>query len=180
MKLDIACGQNKQQGFKGIDVAGEADIIHDLNDVPWPVKTNSVTEVFCSHYVEHIPHWRPNFTKDGWFHFFDEVYRVCKHEAVCNFVHPYSRNDRAFWDPTHVRFVNETTWYYLDKNWRESQGLDHYPTEVDFEVVVINAAVEDAILQRNAEMQEFARKHYFNALGDLSVQLKVRKPRKRK
>jgi hypothetical protein len=173
LKLDVACGQNKQAGFKGIDIAGDADIVHDLNVFPWPVKKHSVTEVWCSHYVEHIPHQVNGAAKDGWWLFFDELMRVCKKDAKLTFVHPYSRSDRAFWDPTHTRYVHEMTWYYLDKTWREAQGLDHYQTVADFEVTLIQGTgMSDAFVTRNHETQEYAKAHYFNIIPDLMVELR--------
>jgi hypothetical protein len=39
MNLDIACGQNKADGWVGIDIAADthADIVHDLLSFPWPI-----------------------------------------------------------------------------------------------------------------------------------------------
>lgn len=176
-KLDLACGQNKQEGFTGIDIAGDCDIKHDLLKTPWPVTAQSVEETFCSHFVEHIPHYRPEFKGvDGWWVFFNELYRVCAADAKCTFVHPYVKNDRAFWDPTHVRFIHETTWYYLDKTWREAQKLDHYDAACDFEVVVISGLnVTDEFAAKHHEAQAYGRTHYWNTIGDLAVELKARK-----
>ncbi len=174
-KLDIACGQNKKKGFKGIDIEGDAEIRWDLNETPWPIKTSSVKEVFCSHYVEHIPHHRPGWERDGWWIFFDELHRVMRKEAVAEFLCPYVMNGRAFWDPTHVRFIHEQTWYYLDMQWREANGLDHYRVKCDFEVVTIDTVgVSDDFMSRNHEQQNFSRAHYWNVLGDLRVLLKAR------
>lgn len=174
-KLDIACGQNKTPGFKGIDISGDADIQHNLFDFPWPIKSNSVSEIVSNHFVEHIPHAYPGWDRDGWWTFFDELYRICKKEASLRFTHPYVRNDRAFWDPTHVRFIHEMNYYYLDKVWRTSQGLDHYPVSCDFEVITINAGVSDDMLTRSDQQQAYARTHYWNAVGDLEVILRCRK-----
>ena len=72
MKLDIACGQNKRQGFKGVDIApGEGvDFVWDLEKFPWePFKDSSVTEAHVSHYMEH--------TKDL-IKFMNEVWRICQ------------------------------------------------------------------------------------------------------
>jgi len=177
-KLSLACGQAKPEGYFGIDyvdVPG-VDLVHDLMDFPWPIKTNSVQEINCSHFVEHIPHFRPGFTKDGWWHFFDEVYRICKKAAVCTFVHPYAMSVRADWDPTHERRIHEMTWYYLSKEWRVSQGLDHYQTEVDFEVALIEGlGVPTDIQNKHHEAQNYAREHYWNVISDLMVQLRVLK-----
>jgi SAM-dependent methyltransferase len=177
VRLDIACGQNKQEGFTGIDIAGDADIKHDLMRTPWPIDDASVDETFCSHFVEHIPHYRPEFGGvDGWWVFFNELHRVCAPGAKLVFVHPYVKSDRAFWDPTHTRFIHETTWYYLDAAWREAQKLDHYHATCDFEVVVISGnGLADSLAARNHEYQAFARQHYWNAIPDLVVELKARK-----
>jgi hypothetical protein len=175
-KLDIACGQHKQPGYKGIDIAGDADIIWDLNETPWPIKASCVTEAFSSHYVEHIPHYRPQWNRDGWWVFFDELYRVMKKDGTARFIHPYVQSDRAFWDPTHVRFIHEQTWYYLDREWREREALDHYDVSCDFEVVSIDVmGVTDEYISRNQEAQGFQRNHYWNVFGDLNVLLKARK-----
>lgn len=55
MKLDIACGQRKQEGFMGIDICDipGVDIVWDLETFPWPIWNNEVTDFVCSHYVEH-------------------------------------------------------------------------------------------------------------------------------
>ena len=175
-KLDIACGQRKQVGFKGIDLAGNADIIHDLNEIPWPIKANSVESAFCAHYVEHIPHWRPGWERDGWWRFFDELYRVMKPEGEVEIIHPYVTSVRAFWDPTHTRYIHENTWYYLNAEWRVAQGLDHYPVECDFDVVTLSMlGLPDDYLARNQEHQVYQRNHYWNVVSDLGVLLKVRK-----
>ena len=177
-KLDIACGQRKQEGFKGIDIAGKADIVHDLDEIPWPIRTSSVQEVWCAHYVEHIPHWRPGWERDGWWRFFDELYRVMAPGAKAEIIHPYAMHVRAFWDPTHVRYIHEMAWYYLDKEWREAQNLHHYPVECDFEVLNVDATgLDNDYMSRSAETQAFARTHYWNVIPDLRVILKSRKYR---
>jgi len=175
-KLSLACGQNKPPGFKGIDLAGDADITHDLFVVPWPIKGGSVQEVECSHFVEHIPHWRPGWESDGFFRFFDELHRVMKKGGIARFVHPYAMSVRADWDPTHERRIHEMTWYYLDPSWRKANGLDHYSVSCDFEVVTINGmGVPDDIASRNEEQQAYARNHYWNVVADLEVILRCRK-----
>ena len=174
-RLDIACGQNKQPGFKGIDKAGNADITHDLFSFPWPIKTGSVREMVCNHFAEHIPHSRPDWGYDGWFMFFAEVHRIGAKGATITLTHPYVWNDRAFWDPTHVRFIHWMSYYYLNKEWRTSQGLDHYAPDIDFEVVTIEAPTADDVSPRNDEYQNHAREHWKNVMGDLSVILKVTK-----
>jgi hypothetical protein len=174
-KLSIACGQNK---FKGIDLSGDADIKWDLFKFPWPIESGCVREVECSHFVEHIPHYRPEYEgQDGWWMFFAELYRICKPGATLRFVHPYSMSTRADWDPTHTRRIHEMTWYYLDRGWREANRIDHYGADVDFEVVTINGSgIPDDVMARNDEYQAQARERMWNIVADLEVILKARKP----
>lgn len=175
-KLDIACGKRKQPGFKGIDIAGDADIVWDLEETPWPIRTSAVREAHCAHYVEHIPHWRPGWERDGWWRFFDELHRIMAPEGVVEIIHPYLMSPRAFWDPTHTRFIHEVTWYYLSKDWRELELLDHYPVHCNFEIVTIDAiGLDDGFMSRNMEQQAFSRTHYWNVIPDLRVLLKALK-----
>lgn len=177
IKLDIACGQNKQEGYLGIDIAGgpDVDMEHDLLVTPWPVGDNEVSHTFSSHFAEHIPHYRPEFKGlDGWWVFFNELYRVCEPDAECIFIHPYVKSDRSFWDPTHTRFIHETTWYYLNQEWREMNKLDHYDAECNFEVVTIQGlGIAEIWQSRNSEAQRFAANHYWNYMADLQVTLKA-------
>jgi predicted SAM-dependent methyltransferase len=57
-KLNLACGQNKGEGFFGIDVVKTeaTDAVIDLEKYPWDIESESAEEIFCSHYVEHINH----------------------------------------------------------------------------------------------------------------------------
>jgi hypothetical protein len=172
-RLDIACGQNKTPGFKGIDMSGDADITHDLFSYPWPIASNSVEEVVANHFVEHIPHYMPDWKGvDGWWMFFDELYRICKKGASVTLTHPFFRNDRAFWDPSHTRFISDANYWYLGKVWRETQGLDHYPVSCNFEIVTIDGGLDDEMMLRNEQAQAHARKYYWNAVGDLTVRLR--------
>lgn len=174
-KLDIACGQRKREGFTGIDLAGDADIVWDLFQYPWPIKSGSVQHIYISHFVEHIPHYRPDWDKDGWWVFWDEIHRICRKGAKVEVIHPYVRSDRAFWDPTHVRFIHEMTWYYLDPEWRKAQGLDHYDTAADFEVTVVaGTGLANEFLTRSEETKAFAQAHYWNVIPDLTVELRKR------
>lgn len=178
MKLDIACGVRKEEGFTGIDIRGDADIVHDLFVFPWPLEDNSVEEISIKHFVEHIPHYRPEWNGiDGWWLFWEEVYRILVPGGTVTVIHPYVKSDRAFWDPTHTRYIHEMTWYYLDETWRKDNLLDHYDgADIDFEVAVIEGmGVSDDIAQRSLDMQTFSRIHYWNVLSDLRITLKSRK-----
>ena len=177
IRLDLGSGSNLRPGFEGVDIAPSPDVTHvvDLFQYPWPFETGSVAEVNISHFMEHVPEYRPEYGgRSGFFLFWEEVHRICKKGALIHVVHPYVMSVRAFWDPTHVRFIHEMTWYYLDPAWRAANGLGHYTT-CDFEVVVISGTgISDDIANRTAEHQAYARSHYWNVIPDLTVELKRR------
>ena len=179
LRLDLGAGQRVTEGFEGVDLKSCAGIKHvvDLFKPNWPFKDNSVGEVVSNHVVEHIPHYRPEYAGlDGWWVFFNELHRICADGAPVTITHPYAKHDRGMWDPTHTRYINEVTWYYLDRSWREAQGLDHYDAQCDFKVVNISATgVSDDYQNRTPEMQERLRTHEWNHVPDLHVLLKASK-----
>jgi predicted SAM-dependent methyltransferase len=137
LKLDLACGDNKKEGFVGVDIAKTAstDIVHNLLEYPWPFADNSVDALHCSHYIEHIPMIEIN-GKDALFAFFDECYRILKPGAALEIWCPCARSNRAFQDPTHRRFIVGETFLYANKEWRDANKLGHYNVQCDFNLNV--------------------------------------------
>jgi ubiquinone/menaquinone biosynthesis C-methylase UbiE len=167
MKLDIACGQNKQKGFMGVDVAAApgVDYVWDLEKFPWePFADNSVDEFYVSHYAEH--------TKDL-LKFMDEIWRIGKDGAKLTILGPYYTSIRAWQDPTHTRALSEATWMYFSKNWRVVNKLDHYPVICDFEPNQMLLFFNPPWDKKSEEARQFAKEHYFNAVSDMLVELKV-------
>ncbi|TSC51858.1 MAG: type 11 methyltransferase [Parcubacteria group bacterium LiPW_41] len=167
MKLDIACGQNKREGFKGVDIISGpgVDFVWDLEQFPWePFKDNSIEEVHISHYAEH--------TKDL-MKFMNEVWRICENGAKVTILGPYYTSIRAWQDPTHTRALSEATWQYFSKDWRVMNKLDHYPIHSDFSVEKIMAFFNPPWDKKSDEAKQFAQMHYFNAVSDILVELKV-------
>ncbi|TSC90967.1 MAG: type 11 methyltransferase [Parcubacteria group bacterium Licking1014_17] len=167
MKLDIACGQNKRQGFKGVDIVpGEGvDFVWDLEKFPWgPFKNNSVEEVNVSHYAEH--------TRDL-IKFMDEVWRICRHDVKVTIVSPYYTSIRAWMDPTHVRAISENTWLYFNKSWRESVKLEHYPIKSNYNIEKMYTFFNPPWDKKSDEARQFAQTHYWNVISDIVVELRT-------
>lgn len=56
VRLDFGCGQNPKEGFEGVDLyAPEVKHRVDLWKFPLPWADNSVDEIHCSHFMEHLP-----------------------------------------------------------------------------------------------------------------------------
>lgn len=169
LKLDIACGQNKQPEHIGVDIAGDCDVKHDLFTFPYPFEDNSADEVFCSHFIEHIPMEyviQNGQSKDMLFAFIDEIYRILKPGGKATLIFPCATSTRAFQDPTHRRFIPAQTVYYFSKQWREVNKLDHYNCDCDFDFIV-GEAINGAWSIRSQEAKVFAAQNYWNVIDDL-------------
>jgi predicted SAM-dependent methyltransferase len=175
LKLDLGAGNRPTEGFKSVDITGEPDYLVDLFQYPWPFKDRSVREVVSNHLIEHIPHYRPEYNGvDGFWMFFNELHRICTKGAKVTLTCPYFKNDRAFFDPSHTRYIHWMNFSYFNQEWLDANGLDHYPVTARFEVVnIAGTGVPDDIMNRNAEMQQQAQTYYWNAMGDLEVILKA-------
>lgn len=168
IRLDIACGARKKEGFTGIDkikLPG-VDIVWDLEKFPYPFDDNSIDEVWCSHYIEH--------TSDM-IAFMEELYRIMKPGSKAMIIAPYYASIRCWQDPTHKRAISECSFLYFSKDWRNSQKLDHYGIKSDFDFVY-GYAIKPEWANRNEEARNFAIKHYINVVDDIQVTLTKKIP----
>lgn len=163
LKIDIACGQNKAEGFFGIDIAKAkgVDMVYDLEKFPWPIPDNSVDEAVCNHYIEH--------TKDI-IKFMEEIYRILKPGGKILIRAPYYNSVRGWQDPTHTRLISEATYLYYNKDWRTQNKLDHYPIHCDFDFNFGYDFMPDWAM-RSEEAKAFALRHYTNVVSDIQAML---------
>jgi predicted SAM-dependent methyltransferase len=189
LRIDLACGNNKKEGFFGIDVAEtpSTDYIHDLTIYPWPIKSESVEEVHCSHYIEHIPHeniraclkksnsfeeFKESLlnSKDGLIEFFNELYRILKPGGKAKLIAPYYSSMRSVGDPTHVRSIADSTFWYIVKKWIVDNNLEHYGLECDFDVKIHYYITNDMTL-KSEEVRNKAFIHDLNTVEDIIIEL---------
>lgn len=196
LKLSIAGGQNIPEGFVGMDIVKLPNVkyVGDILKFPYKldklngkdksvwseIKDNSVDEIECSHFIEHIPHG--DGFHDPFFEFFDQVYRVLKPaefspdnpnipiNGFARFVAPYYSSMRAWQDPTHQRAISDVTFYYLSKEWREANKLDHYDVKCDFKFFG-QYNINGRLQNRNQEFQSNAFQTQINAIDDIVVTL---------
>lgn len=196
VRLDLACGQRCKEGFEGLDLYAPAARKVDLLKFPWPIESDSVDELHCSHFVEHIPARDLTFDdltgpalellvqpteaaresanrwlgQDMFFAFFDEAWRVLRHEGKFRVVVPSLQSTRAFQDPTHRRFIPIATFLYLNQEWRKAQALDHYRVRAHFGVNVF-PSIPNELAMRAEEVQRDAFEHHWNSSIDLYADL---------
>ena len=166
IRLDLACGNNKREGFIGVDQSLEttqADVAHDLESYPWPFPEGYADEVFCSHFIEHVV---------DLIAFMNEVWRVMKPGGQATFVAPYYTSVWAIQDPTHKRSISEQTFLYFNREWREANRLQHYPIVADFKIEKIERVVTPAFADKTPDEITFAATHYWNVINEITVVLK--------
>jgi predicted SAM-dependent methyltransferase len=100
--LDMGCGRSKIPGALGMDVdpQSQADIIHDLNQYPYPVKENTFDQIFAKHIIEHLDNPRG---------FLKEVHRILKPGGVAFIETPHFSCRVAYSEPEHKLFYS----YYM-------------------------------------------------------------------
>lgn len=121
--LNVGCGQSRKEGQFGIDVnpRSNADLIHDLNDTPWPVEDNRFDEVLCYAILEHL---------ENFYGVMEEIWRVAKKDALVHINVPHYTDTAAYTDPTHVNYL---TSYSFDS--LEGDKDFSYYTEARFKIV---------------------------------------------
>lgn len=111
IRLDVGCGEMKQQGFVGLDIRPlpSVDIVWDLEQTPYPLPDECCRSIVASHVIEHInPH------KFGLIRVFNEWWRVMKPHGRIMIACPYGTGKGFVQDPTHTKPINENTFEYFD------------------------------------------------------------------
>jgi len=132
MKLDLGCGEYKLEGFIGMDKRNLdiVDIVHDIEEFPYPIDDESCDEIEASHIMEHIKPW---LTIDV----FNELWRIMKSGCMLHVSVPYAGSPQYWQDPTHCNGFIPTTFEYFDsrsslwgvykpKEWEIQQGYPKF------------------------------------------------------
>ena len=143
-----------------------------MTKYPWPFEDNSVDEINCSHYIEHIPHDIKNEKddRDGLIQFMDEVYRILKPDGKITIIAPYYKNERAFGDPTHVRFIGDLSFPYWSKKWRDDNKLSHYRINCNYDMK-LSYYIDNNLVLKSQDVREEAFRTEWNAISDIIIEM---------
>jgi ubiquinone/menaquinone biosynthesis C-methylase UbiE len=148
MKLNLGSGVKRFEGFINVDSdpGCNPDFVARLGQDRLPFEDNSVDEVLAHHVFEHIG--------DGFFTFLQDLYRVCKHQAVIDVHVPHPRHDFFLGDLTHVRPITLENMRPLSKKWCETQSYINsswsglaFQLNVDFEIIDYNYILDETFKQ---------------------------------
>ncbi len=107
--LNISCGAEKIPGSVGIEIYKKLspDILHDLNQYPYPIKENVFNKVCIKNVL---------FLLNDPISVMEEVYRLCKNNAKVIVVQPYFRSVCNHVDPYLKSFGTVHSISFFDLN----------------------------------------------------------------
>ena len=97
--LDVGCGQAKYPGATGIDISPEteADLVVDLNEMPYPIESDSFDQILCQDVLEHVR--QP-------LKVLEELHRIGRHGGRVQIRTPHYSSVLAYGDPTHEHYFS--------------------------------------------------------------------------
>lgn len=98
--LDIGCGSAKTPGAIGLDISADtdADIVHNLDEFPYPIADNSFDQILLQDVIEHVA--EP-------IRVFEELHRIARPGARIQLRTPHYSSVLAYGDPTHKHYFGQ-------------------------------------------------------------------------
>jgi 2-polyprenyl-3-methyl-5-hydroxy-6-metoxy-1,4-benzoquinol methylase len=106
--LELGCGSEKMPGAIGVDINPQsaADVIHDLDQFPYPFADSEFDRIICREVLEHVN----NFVRT-----LEEIWRLGKPGARVEISGPFMSSVNFFSDPTHKRaFTSRSFDYFIE------------------------------------------------------------------
>lgn len=106
--LELGCGSEKTPGAIGVDINPQsaADVIHDLDQFPYPFADSEFDRIICREVLEHVNAFVPAV---------EEIWRIGKPGARVEVSGPFMSSVNYFSDPTHRRaFTSRSFDYFIE------------------------------------------------------------------
>lgn len=165
LKIDLGCGPNKKEGYKGLDILPLPGVDFVLNlEEGFPIlKDNSVDEFYTSHFLEHIQNLELILS---------EIYRTLKKDGICNIIVPHFSNPYYYSDYTHKRFFGLYSLdYFSTIDEKMKRRVPNYCNNFSFEILdrklifrtprfLINNLIRKHIIQRIFNLSPYFQEVY--------------------
>ena len=124
--LDVGCGINKYPGAIGIDrnPATRADVLCDLDHIPYPFADNSFDQLRAIHVIEHVSDVIRSM---------EEFHRLVRSGGRVRIETPHYTDFSSFCDPTHRWHLNSYSFRYFGQ---DHAGFGYY-TDCKFREISI-------------------------------------------
>jgi len=105
-RLCLGSGRKPEPDAVNVDIAADTspDVVHDLDERPWPLPSDHFDEVLAYDVIEHL---------DDVIATLEEVHRVCRDGAVVRITVPHFSSANAFTDPTHRHYFGWVSLHYV-------------------------------------------------------------------
>jgi SAM-dependent methyltransferase len=138
MKLNIGCGRVHREGAVNLDISPDvgADVVHDLNTLPWPFQDGQFEQIYAYDVLEHV---------NDVPRVLEEIHRVSQPGALLHVTVPHFSSANAFTDLTHRHYFS---WRSFDPYFA-GDALDFYSrarfrrksTRISFYAGIVNRLV---------------------------------------
>lgn len=120
--LDLGCGRQRHTNSIGIDInlASSADVIGDLNQIPYPFAADTFDEIWCDSIIEHLTDVMATMK---------EIHRIARSGAMVTIIVPHFTSVDAFTDSTHRHFFSTRSFDYVTGDFPE---YSYYETDIKF------------------------------------------------
>jgi SAM-dependent methyltransferase len=107
--LDVGCGTNKHPGAIGIDrnPMTRADVLCDLDRIPYPFRESEFDEVRAIHVIEHVSDVIASM---------EEFARLARPGGLIRIETPHYTDFSSFCDPTHRWHLNSFSFRYFGED----------------------------------------------------------------
>jgi len=131
--LELGCGFSKTPGAFGVDVipGSQADLIHDLDVLPWPLPSGAWDRIICRDVLEHVS----NFVQ-----VMEEIWRIGAPGAIVEVRAPFMSSINFYSDPTHRRAFTSRSFDYFVQG-RPTERLGY--SKARFELIRCEYDAED-------------------------------------
>lgn len=138
--LDLGCGNKKRPGAVGVDFNArtQADVVHDLNQFPYPFQDAEFDEVYVDNCLEHL---------DKPIRVMEELHRIVKPGGLVKVIVPYFRSTWAFIDPTHLHFFSVDSFAFYDPDHYICKQYDYTKARFKTERRVFNETLANKLIQ---------------------------------
>ncbi len=106
MVIEFGCGNAKTPGAIGVDFnpRSAADVLHDMDQFPYPFETSVADEIICHDVLEHVQ----DFVRT-----MEELWRIGKPGCRIDVTGPFMSSLNFFSDPTHRRAFTSRSFDYF-------------------------------------------------------------------
>jgi len=116
--LNIGCGKVRIPNSVGVDFDPQtcADVLHDLEQFPWPFPDQTFERIVCSHVMEHLHNPRRALL---------EIQRLARPGALVEIATPHYSSQDSWGDITHYMHFSLKTFepFYQDGNRKKAFEL---------------------------------------------------------